>query len=75
MSNSNIAESIGLIRAQVLKQGLAKQDQLKASALLDAYQAQLQSLGATATTVSGGTASSMPLAVNALIASSPLLPD
>lgn len=53
---ASINEGIGQVRAQVAKQSLAKQDQITASRFLDAYQAQLQALGVSATTASAGTA-------------------
>ena len=66
MTTASIAEGIGLIRTQITKQNLAHQDQITATTSLDAYQAQLQSLGVVATTVSAGSASSVPQALNAL---------
>lgn len=66
MSHSSIGEGIGLVRQQVAKQSLSHQDRVTASRLLDAYGAQLQSLGIAATTVSARSASSMPRALKAL---------
>jgi hypothetical protein len=65
MANS-VGEGIGQLRQVVLKQSLGHQDQIAASTLLDAYQAQLTSLGVGATTASAGTATTAAQALQGL---------